>query len=739
MNTELLNGVTIAALPDPEALAYDEPVDRVDFHFGVTRREVLAVLGAGLVIAVAEPLAAQDEETPAPARGAGRGGRGGRGGGGGFGGGPTTYAARLHIGKDGKITVFTGKVEGGQGARAELTQAAAEELRVPLDRIDLVMADTALVPNDGGTFGSQSTPNSVPAIRRGAASARNLLVEMASNSWNVDRGEIEVEGGKVVHKSSGREQTYADLASAEDAAEKFKATVPQQVTLTPVKEWKVMGVPTPRPNRRDLVTGKHQYPSDIVRPGMLFGKVLRPISYGAKLKSIDLEPAKAMEGVLVVKDGDFVAVAAPSTHLANQALAAISKTAQWDRPEHVASKDLFAHLEKSVRIPVNPAATDLAAADKKLQVTYNVPYVQHSPMEPRAAVAEWDGANKVTVWTATQNPFAVRGEVANAMRLQQDAVRVITPDFGGGFGGKHTGECAVEAARLAKAAGKPVSLRWTRAEEFTWAYFRPAAVIKAEAHLDADGSLASWYFVNIDGDGSALQSPYRAAKNLAQQLAVRPTVLRHGSYRALGSTANNFARESFMDELAELAGKDPLEFRLAHLPNDRLRAVLQEAAKRFDWSAARETKEANRGVGLACGTEKGSYVAACAEVEIDPKTNEISVRRATEVFECGAIVNPENLRTQVLGALVMGLGPALREEMKFEEGQITNAAFSKYLVPRFDDVPQLDIHLLDRSDLASAGAGETPIIAIAPAIANAVFHASGQRIREMPIRLAARA
>src|SRR5262249_27996892 len=254
MSTELLDGVTIAALPDPEALAYDEPVDRVDFHFGVTRREVLAVLGAGVVIAVAEPLVAQDEETPA--RGPGRGGRGGRGGGGGFGGGPTTFAARLHIGKDGKITVFTGKVEGGQGARAELSQAAAEELRVPLDRIDLVMADTALVPNDGGTFGSQSTPRSVPAIQQGAAAARNLLVEFGSNLWNVDRGEGEVKGGKVVHRSSGREQTYADLASAEDAAEKFKAKVPKTVTLRAVKEWKVMGVPTPRPNRHDLVNGK---------------------------------------------------------------------------------------------------------------------------------------------------------------------------------------------------------------------------------------------------------------------------------------------------------------------------------------------------------------------------------------------------------------------------------------------------------------------------------------------------
>src|SRR5262249_33469687 len=231
---------------------------------------------------------------------------------------------------------------------------------------------------------------------------------------------------------------------------------------------------------------------------------------------------------------------------------------------------------------------------------------------------------------------------------------------------------------------------------------------------------------------------YRTGKRADTRFLQADAPLRHGSYRALAATANTFANESFIDELASAAGKDPLEFRLAPLQNDRLRDVLQEAAKRFDWSAVREKKQPNRGVGLACGTEKGSFVAACAEVEIDPKTNEISVRRATEVFECGAIVNPENLRTQVLGALIMGLGPALREEMKFEDGQITNAAYSKYLVPRFDDVSELDIHLLDRPDLPSAVAGETPIICIAPAIANAVFHATGQRIREMPIPLAAK-
>ena len=211
--------------------------------------------------------------------------------------------------------------------------------------------------------------------------------------------------------------------------------------------------------------------------------------------------------------------------------------------------------------------------------------------------------------------------------------------------------------------------------------------------------------------------------------------LRHGSYRALAATANNFARESFMDELAAAAGKDPLEFRLAHLEDGRLKDVLVEAAKQFNFSERWKKKDPKTGIGLACGTEKGSYVAACCEVAVDAEEGKISVKKVTQAYECGAIVNPANLKAQVAGAIIMGIGPALREEMKFSNGKMLNAAFSKYLVPRMEDVPELDIHLLHRPDLPSAGAGETPIICMAPAIANAVFHATGQRIREMPLKL----
>jgi isoquinoline 1-oxidoreductase len=694
-------------MEDPEAA---QGAPRGD---GLTRRSFVKILGAGLLITV----------VPLPAAGQRRPGRGGGGQGG-------SVAARVHIAKDGAITVMTGKVEGGQGARAELTQAAAEELRVPAGRVQLVMGDTGLTPDDGITAGSRTTPSTVPAVRQGAAAAREMLVQAACRRWNVDRAAVDVRDGKVVQAAGGKEFTYADLANSEDKA--LEQAAPPNVALTPVKEWKVLGTSVPRPNGRDLVTGAHRYPSDIVRPGMLHGKVLRPPSYGARLTAVDLAPAKAMKGVVAVQDGSFVAVAAPTTFAAEQALAAVAKTAAWEPAPHPSSQEVFEYLKQHARggVPKSAFADELAAG-KALHQVYHVAYVQHVPMETRAAVAEWEG-EKLTVWTSTQNPFGSQSEIARAVGVGNDRVRVIVPDFGCGFGGKHQADAGVEAARLSKAVGRPVRIRWTRQEEFTWAYFRPAAVIDIEASLDAKGTLTSWHYVNINSGGAALDTPYRAGKARCQSVG-SDSPMRQGSYRALAAAANNFARECFMDELAAAAGTDPLQFRLAHLDNPRLRAVLEEAAKRFDWPARAKKKEPGVGVGLACGTEKGSYVAACVEIAI--REGAISVRRVCEVFECGAVLNPDNLNAQVVGCILMGLGPALREEMRFEKGAVLNASFASYLPPRFEDVPELDIHLLDRPDLASAGGGETPIIAIAPAIGNAVFHAAGERVRRMPIRL----
>ena len=687
----------------------------------VSRRTFIQTFGAGLLITVTDTLS----------WGQRRGGRGGGGGGGQGGGMPVV--ARLHLNEDGTIAVMSGKVEEGQGARTELSQAAAEELRVPFDRIRLVMADTDFVPDDGGTSGSRTTPGNVPPMRQAAATARELLTRYAAKQWQVDASTLEVRDGTITNKKTNQKLTYADLAKSKEIAEAFKQPIESNVAPTAVSDWKVMGTSAVRANSRDLVTGAHQFPSDVIRPNLLYGRVLRPPSYGAKLASVDLSAAKAMKGVVVVQEGEFVGFAAPTLFQAMAAMEAAAKTASWKTGSEplVSHKTIHSYLREHARTG-SASEKGFADAAKTLTATYTLAYIQHTPMEPRAGVAEWKD-DKLTVWAGVDNPPAAQRDLAQMFGLPNERVRVIVPDMGGGFGGKHAAPAAREAARLAKAAGRPVCVHWTRAEEFTWAYFRPAAVIECKGGLDAKGALVAWDFVNINAGGSAVDTPYNIANKRTQSVGSN-SPLAQGAYRCLAATGNNFARESFMDELAAAAGADPLEFRLAHLENQRIRTVLETAAKQFHWAERRKKVTPELGVGLACGTEKNSVVAACVEVGIDRKKGEIKVREVCEAFECGPIQNPANLTSQVQGCIVMGLGGALLEEIEFENGKILNANFAGYRVPRFQDVPKIDVHLVNKTDIPSAGAGETPIIAIAPAIGNAVFAATGVRLRSLPMR-----
>jgi isoquinoline 1-oxidoreductase len=333
------------------------------------------------------------------------------------------------------------------------------------------------------------------------------------------------------------------------------------------------------------------------------------------------------------------------------------------------------------------------------------------------------------VWTGTQRPFGVRKELADAFRLPLERVRVIVPDTGSAYGGKHTGETAIEAARLAKAAARPVKVTWTREEEFTWAYFRPAGVIEIESGLDVRNRLVFWTHDNVNSGAAAIRTPYDVPhQRITFRAAQSP--LRQGSYRALAATANTFARESHVDELAALAGADPVEFRLRHLPDARLRGVLQAAADRAGWGSAA------RGVhlGIACGTEKASYVATAVALTVASK--KIAIQRIVCAFDCGAVVNPNGVRNQIEGALVQGIGGALFESIAFADGRVTNGRFSTYRVPRFADVPAIDIVTVEPDGASSVGAGETPMIALAPAIAGAVARATGQRLRSLPLEAA---
>jgi isoquinoline 1-oxidoreductase beta subunit len=716
----MIKDTSIKEILQPE---HFNSIETLSGQVKISRRTFVQMLGAGLLITVTEGVSFSQ-----------RPGGGGR---------SIAVAARVHINTDGTITVMTGKVEEGQGPRAQLTQAAGEELRVDVESIRLLMSDSDLTPDDGRTAGSQTTPRTVPAVRQGAATARELLKRLAAEQWNVDPGALEVEHGVITNRKTKKTISYADLAKSENVAEAFKQTVSSDIDLTPVEQWQAMGTSVPRPNSRDIVTGAHKYPSDIIRPNMLYGKILRPPSYGATLESIDLSKAEAMKDVVVAREGQFVGFAAPTSFRAAQVLEAAAGTASWKTTPHPSSREIFTYLKEHARRgdrsrPSTRGSVDeaLAKAGKVLSETYHVAYIQHTPMEPRAAVAEWNDG-KLTVWAGVDGPHQVKSDLVRALGVSSDQVRVIVPDMGSGFGGKHSGEAAEEAARLAKAAGRPVLVRWTRAEEFTWAYFRPAAVIECKGGLDDKGTLIAWDFTNINAGGAAIDTPYNIP-NTSILSAGSDSPLRQGAYRCLAATANNFARESFMDELATAAGADPLAFRLAHLDNVRIRAVLETVAKHFDWPNRRKKVTPEIGIGLACGTEKNSVVAACVQVGIDRKKGEIKVHEVCEAFECGPIQNPANLTSQVQGCIVMGLGGALREEMEFEDGKILNASFTKYLVPRFKDVPKIDVHLINKTDIPSAGGGETPIIAIAPAISNAVFAATGIRLRSMPMQKALR-
>lgn len=700
---------------EPERYEFSAPPSYV-FQSG--RRDFFKILGAGLFIACAISKAEALQESggrrnPEDSL-------------------PQEISAWLHIGEDGKVTAFTGKVEVGQNIRTSLTQAVAEELKAPAESIRLVMGDTQLVPYDMGTFGSRTTPTMNLRLRRVSSAARDVLLAMAAKQWNVAPSQLKAEAGKIVDTQSNRSLSYAQLVKGQQIAQ----VIPAEDPLIPPREWTVAGQSLPKVDGRDYVTGKHRYPSDQKLPDMLYGKVVRPSAFNATLASVDTKEAEKLPGVVVVRDANFVGVAAPDSATAAEAASLVR--AEWKAEPQPSSKELFEYLKKnaspggerndSSRNETGNLDAAFASSTHTLQQSYNINYIAHAPLEPRAALAQWND-DHLTVWTGTQRPFGVRSELAEAFHLPEEKIHVLMPDAGAGYGGKHSGECAVEAARLARAAKHPVKLVWTREEEFTWAYFRPAGVIEVRSAVAEDGKITAWEFHNYNS-GSAGIRTYYDIPNQRIEFHEVDSPLRQGSYRALASSANHFAREVHMDEIAHSLKMDPLEFRLKNLKEERLRAVFEEGAKKFAWSG---TKAADHGFGMGGGYEKLGYVATFVEVAVNRSAGEIHLVRILTAFDCGAIVNPDGLRNQIIGANIMGIGGALFEAIEFENGRILNNLFSKYRVPRFHDVPPMEALLIDRKDQPPVGAGEAPIIGLAPAISNAVFDATGIRLRSMPM------
>jgi nicotinate dehydrogenase subunit B len=636
----------------------------------------------------------------------------------------TTRDAWIHLGANGTITAFTGKVNVGQDNRTALRLIVAEELGAPLERVRLVMGDTDVCPFDMGTFGSRSMPDAGRVLRSAAAAARAALLDAAAERWAVDAGRLDASNGFVRDGDGGRSLAFGELVEHQ-----------RRVVVVPETDVEVRGSlvrHTPgRHGTAETVTGARRYVSDLTRPRMRHGAILRPPAFGAELRSIDTTAAEEIPGVQVVRDEEVVGAVAADPTTAVRAVRAIR--ADWrEPPPQPSDEELVEHLRShptqargwggAFHDETGDVDRALADAEVRLDATYTAAYIAHVPLETRVALAEWEG-DRLTVWTGTQRPFGVRCEVAEALGVPEADVRVIVPDAGGGYGGKHSGEAAIEAARLARAAGAPVKVRWSREEEFVWAYFRPAAVIDVRSGV-RDGALTAWSFTNVNAGAAGIESPYAVAdKRIVFQPADSP--LRQGSYRALAATANHFARESHVDELAHALAIDPVGFRLRHLEDDRLSEVVRTAAERAGW-------ERGTPLGIACGVEKDAYVATCAQVRVEDD-GRLGVERIVTAVDCGAVVDRDGLTNQVEGATVMGLGGALFERIRFGGGRIVEPSFSGYRVPRFTDVPPIEVVVLDRPEVPSAGAGETPIVAVAPAVANAIFAASGIRIRSMPL------
>jgi CO/xanthine dehydrogenase Mo-binding subunit/aerobic-type carbon monoxide dehydrogenase small subunit (CoxS/CutS family) len=644
--------------------------------------------------------------------------------------------AWIHVGGDGAVTAFTGKVEGGQGTRTALAMLVAEELAVPVSSVTVAMGDTGTSPFDLGTFGSRSMPYAAPPLRAAAAAARRLLTESAAVRFELPPDQLRVADGVIAGPDGAPSVSYGDLLAGQRRVER----VPADAAVTPATDWRVAGQPARALGSAAVVTGAKRFPADLRMAGMLHGCALRPPSHGAELVSADTAAAAALPQVTVVRDGSFVGVVAPDSQTARQALAHIEakwSAADWDEPDPLSPADLAPYLRahpveaeglggkfEQDRGDVEAA---LRAGPIRLDAQYSAAFIAHAPLEPRSALAHWhDGG--LTVWTGTSTPFRARTELAAALAVSEEAVQVVVPDYGGGFGGKHGSVVALEAARLARAAGQPVHVQWNRQEEFQGGYLRPAAVIDVSSAAGPDGQLTGWSFTNINSGAIGLVPPYRIPhQRVTFQPAVSP--LPQGSYRALAATANSFARESHLDEMASATGADPVEFRLRHLDDDRLAAVLRAAAAEIGWG---QHSEDGTGDGIALGMEKGGRVATAATVHVAPDGT-LRVLRLVTVVDCGAVVHPDGLTNQVEGAVMMGLGGALFEAVDFAGGRILNAGLSTYRVPRLADLPDVQVVLLDQPDQPSAGGGETPIVAVAPAIGNAIFRACGVRLRSMPL------
>ena len=661
---------------------------------------------------------------------------------------PREVDSFLAIHRDGSVTIYTSKVDVGTGLRIAMSQMVAEELDIPVDRVTVVEGDTAITPNHGGTGGSTGIPQGGVELRRAAATARQALMKLgAQPGTNIGA----LAGGK-----------------------RLNLKVDPNAPLKDPKTYTIVGRPILRPDVPDKCTGRNVYVQDFSLPGMLHGRVIHPPSIGAKLMSLDESSIRTIPGARVVRIQNFLGIVAPDEWAAIRAAKELKVT--WTEEQGLPGSDnLDRHVRESVpdhdETIVNkgdPAAA-LPGTTKQLSALYAWPIQSHASLGPSCAVADVRSEG-TTIWTASQGPHGMRANFSRIFGIPEDKLRVIFLDGSGSYGGNGNDDAAVDALLLSRAIGKPVRVQWMREDEHAWDPKGPPQVLEIRGGLDNDNRIAAWEThmwlpMNIQGnrplvsvDGAGITQPHGQGAGLMSQNGDPPyaasnvrvvvhylkgTPLRPSNLRAPGKVANVFAVESFTDELAAAAGVDAVEFRLRGLTDPRALDVIKRAAEMIGWegrpSPNRRTINGNvltgRGFAYARYKQAENYVAIAMEVAVDRNTGKINVRRIACAHDGGLIVNPDGLRNQIEGSILQTLGRALHEEVKFDRSRVTSVDWASYPILSFPDVPSLDVALIDRPSLPPLGAGEASTAPVAAAVANAVFDATGIRLRRVPLRL----
>ncbi len=672
----------------------------------------------------------------------------------------------LHVHRDGTVSIYSGKVEIGQGILTALAQIAAEELGIAVERIRMVPADTALSPDEGVTSGSLSIQDSGVALRRACAQARTLLLERATARLGVSGGDLRVEDGSV--HAAGRSTSFWECA--DDAL--FDRDVEETAALRSPRDYRVVGKPAPRRDLPDKIAGRPRFIQDMALPGMLYGRVVRPPHNFAGLISLDDSKVKSMPGLAaIVRDGGFVGVLAEREDVAISAQRALRLAASWREADPL-PRDVHTWLKEHAAehrvISEKENADARSRATRALEASYTKPFLSHASIGPSCAIAQIDDG-KLTVWTHSQGIFNLRRDLALALGMREDAIVVRHAEGAGCYGHNGADDAALDAALLARAArGRPVQVQWMRDDEFAWAPCGPAMALSLRAALDAHGGivdwehelwsnghssrpgraddpalLAAWHLARPHKRPSAINMPLPAGaadRNAvpiydfpSQRVVnhyVREMPVRTSALRSLGAYANVFAIESFMDELAQTAGIDPIAFRLRHLKDPRGRAVIEAAAWRAEWDRWKPAEGRGHGIGFARYKNLGAYCAAVAEVEVG---HDVRVERLILAVDVGLVINPDGVINQIEGGAIQSTSWTLKEQVKLGARGIASLGWEDYPILKFSEAPVVEVELIDRPELPAVGAGEAAQGPTAAAIANAVAHALGLRMRDLPL------